>query len=77
MCRKCACTQSSPPLTFRPLAAEALVAALVAQWQKPIDTLGKAGRAFDVSGGGGQLAEKQYKRRSLHLRCSCMCCCMR
>lgn len=30
-------------------AAEALVAALVAQWQKPIDTLGKAGRAFDVS----------------------------
>ncbi|KAI7841137.1 hypothetical protein COHA_005107 [Chlorella ohadii] len=27
--------------------AEALVAALVAQWQKPIDTLGKAGRAFD------------------------------
>lgn len=27
--------------------AETLVAALVAQWQKPIDTLGKAGRAFD------------------------------
>ncbi len=25
------------------------MAALVAQWQKPIDTLGKAGRAFDVS----------------------------
>lgn len=31
-----------------PAAAEALVAALVAQWQKPIDALGKAGRAFDV-----------------------------
>ncbi len=38
-----------PPLLVLPAAAEMLVAAVVAQWQKPIDTLSKAGRAFDVS----------------------------
>lgn len=34
-------------------AAEMLVAGVVAQWQKPIDTLSKAGRAFDVSRASG------------------------
>jgi hypothetical protein len=35
--------------SFERQTAEALVAAVVAQWRRPIDTLGKAGRAFDVS----------------------------
>lgn len=41
---------SIPCLLMFPTPAEALVAALVQQWQKPIDTLSKAGRAFDVRG---------------------------
>ena len=43
--------------------AEELVAALVAQWQKPIDTLGKAGRAFDVSWGWGWGGSRRGRRQ--------------